>query len=865
MKEELFRFVVLRAAEPHRGETTELAAETVLQASLAKAGGNAKAVEAALRHFQDSPAGAPQDSKEFLMIATRVQALDAALLRQRPMSSPAVRELLDAHYPDRAKDSARPGWASVEAWLCDWLLVHGLSRTPVPGDAARLARCLRLMRLIRRLEAEPSLPDAAVTALLFAPLRFPQGLASGAPPVLTDTPPEPASEPIPTVEAGKVGRIALALAELARLPASSFAVAEAPRLPPRKGEVISVSSPDPLASLRLSPRGIASLSEATSTVLAELGLKPKDESVPRLQVELRHARTQQLLRFSPELLGRWVLRGGVFLAPSAPTTPELPRSVGMLRRLGVGELLVVRQELRGYVEADLAHIENVMPGEARVREHRRRRTVEEFYSEEKERSEAEEKEFGATDRFELSSEVAETVREEFSVRGGLRVKASYGPVVEVEANAEAGYESSSERSRKTASQVGREVVQKSVSRLEEKVRTLRSTRTTEEVEERNSHTLTNPEATPRRGMYQFVTKRYEARTFNYGLREMYEFDVPEPGAYLLRALKEDLAAVSGLKEPDVFTLRPDDIADVTYQRHAADHGATADVEPPPPDWVIRTCSFTHEDLNEENRPAGLAQQAEIQVGEGWEAVACKVVALHHGGQFFCTVGPHIFDFTESSGVQECLLGTEDGVAYPGALKVGAIGIAPRNVLVTVHVFCRPTARAHEAWRLRTYSAIRTAHERQVQAYEDALAARSVARGVKLPERGAEEAHRLLMDELKKACISIATAQHFDAFGAVETDGAMRPQVALASAAEQGPYVRFFEQAFEWENLQYVAYPYFWGRKSTWEERVRMPLGADPAFTEFLRAGGARVVVPVREGFAAALEHFKRTGRVFGGD
>jgi hypothetical protein len=32
---------------------------------------------------------------------------------------------------------------------------------------------------------------------------------------------------------------------------------------------------------------------------------------------------------------------------------------------------------------------------------------------------------------------------------------------------------------------------------------------------------------------------------------------------------------------------------------------------------------------------------------------------------------------------------------------------------------------------------------------------------------------------------------------------------LFEAEGEGPYVRFFEQAFEWEHMTWVTYPYFW--------------------------------------------------------
>ncbi len=109
---------------------------------------------------------------------------------------------------------------------------------------------------------------------------------------------------------------------------------------------------------------------------------------------------------------------------------------------------------------------------------------------------------------------------------------------------------------------------------------------------------------------------------------------------------------------------------------------------------------------------------------------------------------------------------------------------------------------------------------------------------------------LMKDELKKHCITILTEQHFDLFDAIQTGSYNVPQIDLYENEAEGPYVRFFEQAFEWEQMTWVTYPYFWGRKSQWEERVAFE-DVDPMFNQFLKAGYCRVVVPVRPGFEGA--------------
>ena len=64
-----------------------------------------------------------------------------------------------------------------------------------------------------------------------------------------------------------------------------------------------------------------------------------------------------------------------------------------------------------------------------------------------------------------------------------------------------------------------------------------------------------------------------------------------------------------------------------------------------------------------------------------------------------------------------------------------------------------------------------------------------------------------------------------------------------AALDQGPIIQFFEQAFEWEQMTYFFYPYFWGRKKNWPTTVNLS-DPDPLFQQFLTAGAARVVVPV---------------------
>jgi len=59
------------------------------------------------------------------------------------------------------------------------------------------------------------------------------------------------------------------------------------------------------------------------------------------------------------------------------------------------------------------------------------------------------------------------------------------------------------------------------------------------------------------GVYQWMSKVYQAQICNYGLRTMYDFMVPEPGAFLIEAMQSAHANAVEIEKPIPFTLRPD--------------------------------------------------------------------------------------------------------------------------------------------------------------------------------------------------------------------------------------------------------------------------------------------------------------------
>jgi hypothetical protein len=186
-------------------------------------------------------------------------------------------------------------------------------------------------------------------------------------------------------------------------------------------------------------------------------------------------------------------------------------------------------------------------------------------------------------------------------------------------------------------------------------------------------------------------------------------------------------------------------------------------------------------------------------------------------------------------------------------------------VVDIEVLCQCTPELLDAWRLETFAALQEAHLRQQEEFDRAVEALKAEADERLADRAPADNRRAVHEELQRLSVTTLTGQQFELFGAIEVAADGLPAVALGEAEAEGRYTRFFEQAFEWERMSYRLYPYFWGRRSTWLDRLALD-AADPEYAAFLRAGSARVQVAVRPGFENAVFHYLDTGEIWdGGD
>ncbi|MFA7386571.1 MAG: hypothetical protein WCZ87_02790 [Thiohalobacteraceae bacterium] len=537
--------------------------------------------------------------------------------------------------------------------------------------------------------------------------------------------------------------------------------------------------------------------------------------------------------------------------------------------IGIGDLKVVKMRLIGFEPGEIAHIENVMAFETRSREHRRFRRVEEILTEEVERSEENLHEMESTERFQIEQQSQEVIRSETKFEAGAEVSAGFGPV-QIGAYARFSTSQSKEQTNAYATNYAKEVMERSLNRIIERVRSERVTKTLEEFEEINKHGFENTEAEHQSGIYFWVNKYFLAKVVDYGKRLWYEFIVPQPAAFYIFAQQNHLENHVMPDEPEIpvnpdntnQTLEPGHITRDNYRALTREHGADG-IKAPPREYITLVKTIAR-DVDADRDFAIVDNDLEIPDGYVLYDLKPRVMNTHRQS------GYYIATF---AGRKWLSRDDDDGVADGGVEPVDASGVVPIAVrghgihafVVVTEIVCQLTAEAFAAWQLETFRAVMNAYHKERQDYEEKLAAAQIEQGVKISGKNPQINREIMIEELQKACITLWTGYQFDGVPMTSHDPdagipANYPRIHIENTLELTPEITFLHQAFDWFNISFEFYPYIWAARKNWLDIFPLE-DKDPLFNDFLRAGAARVLVPVHLEATETVLYYQLTGKL----
>lgn len=219
-----------------------------------------------------------------------------------------------------------------------------------------------------------------------------------------------------------------------------------------------------------------------------------------------------------------------------------------------------------------------------------------------------------------------------------------------------------------------------------------------------------------------------------------------------------------------------------------------------------------------------------------------------------------------------LQGKIEMVLYAEKLK--AVGAGVRLQLTR-------TDESLKMWKIKTYQSILTAYERKKAAYDAAVAgATAVSKSQIGFIKGTNPAMNkvLIQNELQKGCLRwlfndqnpysgesyTSWAVMYPGGGFDWTDvqafheGQLPVMGMTAYSIAQNDKVCFAQSCFDWNLMSYELLPYFYGATLRWRHLYDLA-DSDPLMQNFLQAGMAKVIVPVRPGFEEAALHLLANG------
>jgi hypothetical protein len=589
-------------------------------------------------------------------------------------------------------------------------------------------------------------------------------------------------------------------------------------------------------------------------------------------------------------------------------------------KLGYAEYMRVEQELCCYVPGEVSHIENIMAKEYKERSTRNltRSEISTEYSTETEVENL--SDTTSTSRHELHNEITQVLEEQIAFNANVAGSVSYSPPVagagpSYSVNAYVGVDTNNNSSftDNTAETFAEETTRRALERIVRKTSEKRTSKMIREFEENQKHGYDNTKGDGHiTGVYRWIDKIYTNRLINYGKCLIFEFSVPEPAKWYREAmLWKPATAVANapaapvkpktLVEKGITTFA--NITRANYADLAAYYGAT--IPTPQVEFMQEPKNLSHTPGDPTSDPQTFTHTIQPVADYDLISLNGSYSTSHH--IYYIALGAHYrltghiyIDGPGGNFIQQTMDNDVSGnfsrvfweaptnPPTPGAPNnpiAGAINFDTNTHEVNSYVMSvifkyRLKPAKFVDWQTQAYAKLEQGYASLLAAYNSALfeqqqnAAQETS---DIEKTQTNPAFNRITEqrELKRACIEMLAKPccHKVGQNLFDTDTCLCPTDDNKTATQSFPsikqdqelqnyseYVRFFEQAFEWNIISYTYHPYYWADKCRWAELMQSQ-NDDTIFQGFLQSGMARVTVTVRPEYTEKVLYYLQMGHI----
>lgn len=467
------------------------------------------------------------------------------------------------------------------------------------------------------------------------------------------------------------------------------------------------------------------------------------------------------------------------------------------------------------------------------------------------------------------SELTESVNSEnqrsSALDASVDAEGGFGPV---SISTHVGYnvEESETVSREKTAKRSQEVTRKASTRAKKEHKiTFRVTRDTG-VEDESYREIVNATDEPVRWDFHRVMKKWEIELYRYGLRMTYDIVLPEPGSYLLRqhlrlqTIEQELAAER------ILPVAISSLTRESWRDLASEYGARLD---PPPVEHVRTMATAQQG----GKNVVAVHHLDISLPEGyefesWDANGTRILEDRRRAAYIDTLED------QNNAALQWGLRHSNRFSWKYLYDSSERGevSARDSVAITVIATGVLTSHALEKWQAESYDRLIDAFKSQRSTLVDRLEAERLTLRAELMNIDALKLRKLEKEEIMKGVLRMMLGPHFRFYSerlpelTIEDSGdlalydpetgVLRPGVGT-ELLMHGKIIRFLHHAIEWENINYVLYPYFWTDTDRWDFKQSLD-HPDYVHRNFLRSGAARVVLTIRPGFEKSFLSFVET-------
>lgn len=594
----------------------------------------------------------------------------------------------------------------------------------------------------------------------------------------------------------------------------------------------------------------------------------------------------QTVKEDLSLTGMLTLKRGVAENSGEPENVKIQKRKNFgIKRLGVADYLKVVQSVHAYVPGEVSNIENVMASELRHKS-----SVARDYSEITDttsKSQETEKisDTSKTSRTDMQTEVAKELDKQQSLQAHTRASGkAWGWTLET--GADYANNTAQHDSTRQAVAKSQEITERAMERVLTKVSDERVQKIIKEYTETNVHEFDNrgkvtktddaEAAQPKHitGVYRWIDKKMKNQIYNYGVRTMFEFMIPEPSrlhrlAVAVSKSQVLTAPVDPRTAPAHNTMNsPKTATKELLQYWAGIYGIT--LTSLPQEKIQHVIGLQYIKLSGDwgnkimmlDMPQNYAGK-KVKVNYGYDRRGMSVDNFKGGMLDLPDVGRGSNDGSYN----------ENGLNITGSYPFNYHGRGADSFNVSFVFECELSDDYMLQWKIENFNAIIKAYDEAYKAFQEEQAKLDAEYKEKEAEAKEKEGNfyrYMEHDTLKHNCIAYLLQDYLNTLGQ-ETTNALNDntkmdnfQVYLNDNLDQyAALAKFMEQAFEWEIMDYTFYPYYWANRKSWQE-FYLTESMDPLFRSFLQAGMARIIVTVKPGFEAAVQFFLETGIIWNG-